>query len=136
MPVPRTTAPAAQAAAQPSDDDAVRTMSDEAFAAMCAEMRTRFTKARLGECLAELLEPVIAEVAEALLPRLLTARQAARQLGLSTTAVYQMMYKGDLASIAIPTGNPHRTLRRVEQAEVSAFIERNRVATAGTPGYI
>lgn len=70
--------------------------------------------------------------------RLLSAPQVAEQLGVSKSQAYQLMYSGDLASIQMPAarGTTGRALRRkVEQSEVDAFIERNRI-TGGvtTPG--
>ena len=58
-------------------------------------------------------------------PRLLTVDEAAAQLGISREQLCTFMREGEIAWVSFP---PHtkQTGRRVEQAEIDAFIERNR----------
>lgn len=85
---------------------------------------------------AEILAPLLLEVARARLPSLLTVPEAAGQLGLSARHVYELMYMGELASVDIPSSGAtgRKTSRRIERAEILAFIERNR-NTAGVPEF-
>jgi hypothetical protein len=48
---------------------------------------------------------------------------------MSRTAVYGLLHRGEFASVEIPSGNRKRATRRIEQAEVDAFIARYRVST-------
>jgi hypothetical protein len=55
----------------------------------------------------------------------------------SKSAVYQLVYKGDLPSVEIPSAKTARglaTMRRIEQAEIDAFIARHRVTSVTTHG--
>ena len=58
--------------------------------------------------------------------RLVTPADAAEQLGISLRTIYELMSTGALASIKIPPGGK-TSPRRIEQAEIDAFIDRNRV---------
>ncbi len=59
-------------------------------------------------------------------PRLVTIANAADQLGVSLRTVYELMSRGELASVKFPVGRA----RRIEQAEIDRFIKANRTATA------
>ena len=62
--------------------------------------------------------------------KLLTVAEAMDQLGIkSKDKIYELMASGDLAFVKFP---PHTKSagRRIEQAEVEAFIARNRSAAA------
>jgi excisionase family DNA binding protein len=66
-------------------------------------------------------------------PRLLTVPEAAERLGVQRRKIYELMASGDLASVKLPPGTP-QSGRRIEEAEISAFIDRNRgYATAKSP---
>jgi predicted DNA-binding transcriptional regulator AlpA len=69
--------------------------------------------------------------------RLITVAQAAEQLGIGKTRLYELIHAGEIATIELPSpsGAPGRQYvgetgakasRRIEQAEVDAFIERHR----------
>ena len=64
-------------------------------------------------------------------PKLLTVAEAMEQLGISKVTIYKLMREGELAYVSIP---PHtlQAARRVEQAEVNAFIARNRKAAVAS----
>ena len=64
--------------------------------------------------------------------RLVTPADAAEQLGISLRTIYELMSTGALASIKIPPGGK-TSPRRIEQAEIDAFIERNRVKVTAVP---
>ena len=51
----------------------------------------------------------------------------AEQLGMSRNKLYELMYKGELASVEIPGKSEKTHGRRIEQAEIDAFVERHRV---------
>ncbi|HEV2376210.1 MAG TPA: helix-turn-helix domain-containing protein [Streptosporangiaceae bacterium] len=62
-------------------------------------------------------------------PKLLTVAEAMEQLGIGKDKIYELMGCGELAYVSLP---PHtrQAGRRVAQADVDAFIKRNRhVAT-------
>jgi excisionase family DNA binding protein len=61
-----------------------------------------------------------------------TVKQAAKLLGVSVSTVWVLIRNEQLASVEIPsaTGEGKRSTRRIEPAEITAFIARNR---AGTP---
>jgi excisionase family DNA binding protein len=63
-----------------------------------------------------------------------TVDEAAGLLGISVTSVWDLMRSGKLASVAIPSARGHgkRSMRRIEQSEIDAFIERHRQATAAS----
>lgn len=66
-------------------------------------------------------------------PRLVSVPKAARQLGVATSTVYVLIKKGKLAAVQFPAvrGQVGRNTGwglRVEQDEIDAFIERNRVS--------
>lgn len=67
-------------------------------------------------------------------PQLRTVEETCAQLGLERTKVYELMASGELAYVKIPPGSL-QAARRVEQAEIDAFIARNRIGTpaATTP---
>jgi excisionase family DNA binding protein len=58
-------------------------------------------------------------------PKLLTVDEAQGQLGISRDKIYELMSGGELAFVKLPPGTKHAG-RRIEQAEINAFIERNR----------
>jgi predicted DNA-binding transcriptional regulator AlpA len=65
-------------------------------------------------------------------PRLVSVPKAAKQLGLAASSVYELIKKGELAAVQLPAprGEQGRNKGwglRVEQSEIDAFIERNRV---------
>lgn len=64
--------------------------------------------------------------------RLVTPADAAEQLGVSLRTVYELMSSGALASIKLPPGGK-TSPRRIDQAEINDFIERNTVQIT-TPG--
>lgn len=82
----------------------------------------------------ELIAPWLEQIASQRGPQLLTVAQAAEQLALSKSAVYQLVYKGELPSIEIPSKG-RQAIRRIEQTEVNAFIARYRVDSATTHGF-
>jgi Helix-turn-helix domain len=95
----------------------------------------------LAAQVAQLLGPwleTLAQPAQGGGRKLLSITEAAGQLGVSRSQAYSLVYTGDLASVEMPPGRRSvgkaRT-RKVELAEVDAFIKRNRV-TGGvtTPG--
>jgi excisionase family DNA binding protein len=61
--------------------------------------------------------------------RLLSLDEAAEQLGCTRRHIYQLIERQALTSVRIPgpDGKPHG--HKVEQAEIDAFIERNRSAS-------
>ena len=66
-------------------------------------------------------------------PLLCDVNETATLLGVSETTVWVLIRSGQLASVKVPgsTGRGKRSMRKVERAEISAFIKRNRVtATA------
>jgi excisionase family DNA binding protein len=89
----------------------------------------------LAAKVAELIAPWLEQIAAQRGPKLLTIAQAAEQLGMSARGTYELMYKGHLSSVEIPsTGTSDRKSRRIEQAEVDAFIARHRVGPITTRG--
>jgi excisionase family DNA binding protein len=87
--------------------------------------------------IAELIVPLLEQIAAQRAPRLLTIAQAAEQLGLNARTVYDLVYKGDIASVQIPpraASKGEKLARRIEQAEIDAFIARNRVTGITTHG--
>jgi|HubBroStandDraft_5_1064220.scaffolds.fasta_scaffold09397_5 excisionase family DNA binding protein len=58
-------------------------------------------------------------------PLLVTVADAARQLGISVRTIYELMSAGELASIKLRPSQQGG--RRIEQAEIDAYIKRNRV---------
>ena len=64
--------------------------------------------------------------------RLVTPADAAEQLNVSLRTIYELMSSGELASIKLPPGGK-TSPRRIEQAEIDAFIERNRVKVTAVP---
>lgn len=60
--------------------------------------------------------------------RLLSVEEACEQLGIRKRKIYELMGSGELASIKLPPGSK-QSGRRIEQSEIDAFIERNRVAS-------
>ena len=59
-------------------------------------------------------------------PQLLAADEVAKQLSLSVSMVYKLAERGTLSSVRVGRG-----VVRFEQAEVDAFIARQRVPVAG-----
>lgn len=65
-------------------------------------------------------------------PKLLTVAEAMDQLGIkSKDKIYELMRAGELAYVSLP---PHtqQSGRRIEQAEIHAFIERHRQTPAAS----
>lgn len=65
-------------------------------------------------------------------PRLVPVPAAARQLGVSKDYMYQLIKSGGITAIQLPgaRGDQGRNTGwglRIEQAEIDAFLERNRV---------
>lgn len=58
-------------------------------------------------------------------PKLVTVNEACEQLGMSRNKLYELMTAGEFAYVSLP---PHskQAGRRIEQAEIAAFIARNR----------
>jgi excisionase family DNA binding protein len=88
---------------------------------------------QLAAMVAGLIEPWLREIA-AHRHKLLTVPEVADQLGLSKGSVYELMYRGEFASIQIPSENGLRATRRIEQTEIDAFIARYRVSAPETRG--
>ena len=88
----------------------------------------------LAERIVASLSPWLDALAAARGPRLLTVAQAAEQLAMSPPKVYELVYKGELPSVEIPSGSASRSTRRVEQSAVDAFIDRHRVTYPTTAG--
>ena len=63
-------------------------------------------------------------------PQLLTSAEARKQLGVGTTKFYGLVATGQLAVVKIPSPTGKRQELRVEQSEITAFIERNREQAA------
>jgi predicted DNA-binding transcriptional regulator AlpA len=70
-------------------------------------------------------------------PKLVTLAEAMDQLGVGKTRLYELINSGEIATVELPTpggatarrrvGDPGpKKSRRIEQAEINAFIERNR----------
>lgn len=75
--------------------------------------------------------------------RLRTVAEAAAQLGIGKVKFYELIKSGELATVELPTPGDGRARRRVgqagprashrvEEAEIDAFIERNRQPRAGS----
>lgn len=64
-------------------------------------------------------------------PLLHTVAETATLLGFSERTVWDLIKSGELASVTprSATGRGKRAMRRVERAEIDAYIKRNRVAT-------
>ena len=63
--------------------------------------------------------------------RLLRREEAAEYLGIGLNKLNELIRTGQLASVGIPPKpGGVRPARRVEQAELDRFIERNRTASA------
>ena len=77
-----------------------------------------------GQILADLVAEIRSACSDfaAQRPRLLTVTEVGEQLGMGKTAVYELLHRGEFASIEIPSGNGKRPARRVEQSEIDAFI--------------
>lgn len=88
----------------------------------------------LAERIAGMLGPWLEALAATRGPRLLTIAQAAEQLGMSRTKLYELMCQGGLASVEIPSAEGGRNTRRIEQSAIDAFIEQHRVAYPTTGG--
>ena len=76
--------------------------------------------------------PTPAEASPQDRPRLVSVPNTAKQLGLAVSSVYELIKKGELAAIQLPgIRGPKRGSfgwgLRIEQSEIDAFIERNRV---------
>jgi excisionase family DNA binding protein len=82
---------------------------------------------------ADLIGPWLQQIA-AQQHSLVTVAQAAKQLGLSRGSIYDLLYRGELASVQIPSQNGRRSTRRIEQTEIDALVARYRVSAASTPG--
>lgn len=59
--------------------------------------------------------------------QLLTVEQARDLLGIGHDKIYKLMASGELAYVKLPPGSTQAG-RRIEEAEIRAFIERNRVS--------
>jgi excisionase family DNA binding protein len=81
-----------------------------------------------------MLAPWLEALAASRGPRLLSVAQAAEQLGMSPSKLYEFVYKGEIASVEIPSGTGQRSTRKIEQAAVDAFIGKYRVTYPTTPG--
>lgn len=59
-----------------------------------------------------------------------TVRETAELLGVGETTVWELIRNGELISVKIPSGRGEgrRFMRRIEESEIQAFIERSRVA--------
>lgn len=66
-------------------------------------------------------------------PRLLTVAQAAAQLGISKATLYELLYKGVIPSVQLPSpSTERRAIRRIEQSAIDALIAQSReVSTYG-----
>ena len=64
-------------------------------------------------------------------PKLLTVAEAMEQLGIGKVKIYDLMRAGEIAYVSMP---PHtlQSARRIEQAEIEAFIARNRKTAAAS----
>lgn len=81
----------------------------------------------IGAGRADLLDQIRHAVADfSRRPQLLTVAEVAGQLGMGKTAVYDLLRRGEFASIEIPSGSGRRATRRIEQSEIEAFIARYR----------
>ena len=60
--------------------------------------------------------------------RLWTVDEACELLRLGQTKLYELMNSGELPFIKLPPGS-NNAGRRIEQAAIDAFLERNRVQT-------
>jgi excisionase family DNA binding protein len=88
----------------------------------------------LAAMVAGLIGPWLKEIA-AQRNKLLTITEAAEQLGMSKGRVYELMYKGEFASVQVPSSTDgRRATRRLEQSEIDAFIARYRVSAPETRG--
>jgi excisionase family DNA binding protein len=56
----------------------------------------------------------------------MTVDEACEQLGIAKTKLYELMRTGELASVKLPPAT-EQSGRRIEQAEIERFIDRNRV---------
>jgi len=105
----------------------------EAYEAGRADALATPAGPELAAKVADLLAPWFEQIAGRR-NKLLTLTQVADQLGMSKGAVYDLMYRGEFASIQIPSDSGRRATRRVEQSEIDAFIARYRVSTPTTHG--
>jgi hypothetical protein len=111
----------------------VQTAYDAGRADALAE--TPAAVAELAAKVAELIAPLLAHHSTRPRPHLVTVAEASQQLGLSVRATYELMYKGHLKSVGIPsTGDSDRKVRRIEQAEIDAFIAEHRTGPITTTG--
>jgi excisionase family DNA binding protein len=67
-------------------------------------------------------------------PRVLTVPEAAEQLRVTRGQIYNLINAGVLAHIRYPkrTGDEDGAIR-IEQSEIDAFIQRNRVTAVKSP---
>ena len=61
-------------------------------------------------------------------PLLLSLDEAAEQLGITRRQIYNLIERGALTSVRHPGPNGKPWGHKVEQAEIHAYIERNRTA--------
>jgi len=59
-------------------------------------------------------------------PRLLKSAEVCEQLGIGIAKFYDLVNSGDLSPIRLPSPTGKRRELRFEQAEIDAFIARNR----------
>jgi len=90
--------------------------------------------AELAHRVAALVAPWLEAIATSRGPRLLTMTQAAEQLGMSRGKFYDLVYKGGLPSVELPSRTGKSSTRRVEQAAIDAYIEQHRVTYPATAG--
>jgi excisionase family DNA binding protein len=64
--------------------------------------------------------------------RLLTVAAARERLGMSKDKLYELMRAGELAFVKLPPYTQHSG-RRIEEAEIEAFIARNRQSAPAAP---
>jgi excisionase family DNA binding protein len=113
----------------PGHDEASCVFCRAAQGAELAPDPTGELAARVAGLIMPLLEQIAAQRR-----RLLTVAEVCEQLHLSRSVVDELMYKGEIRSVEIPSASDKRAIRRFEQAEVDAFVARHRTGPVTTPG--
>ncbi|MGO9297272.1 MAG: helix-turn-helix domain-containing protein [Streptosporangiaceae bacterium] len=60
--------------------------------------------------------------------KMLSVEGTAEELGVSVRTVWDLIYRGDLDSVQIPSPTGRRKMRRIERAALDRFIEANRAS--------
>jgi hypothetical protein len=58
-------------------------------------------------------------------PQMVSVKEAARQLDIGIPRFYELLHAGHFSDITYPSETGTRQTRKVRQAEIDAFIDRN-----------